>query len=131
LSRGMGTQANMSLSVFTLFSLPGLLLMALWLVGADAKAILSSSVSSASSGGGAHRRQHHMHHPHEEVVVSTSLGAIRGVKQAYDGHVVRAFLGVPYARKPAGRRRFGQPEMVEPWEGELIADRLARTCHFR
>jgi len=89
-------------------------------VAVDAKAILSSSTTNA------HRQ--HMHH--EDVVVKTSLGVLRGVKQSYAGHVVRAFLGVPYALKPTGARRFAKPEMVQPWEGEFIADQPARTCVY-
>jgi carboxylesterase type B len=33
--------------------------------------------------------------------------------------IQKIILGVPYAKKPLGVRRFAVPEMIEPWEGEF------------
>jgi hypothetical protein len=66
----------------------------------------------------------------DDIVVRTSLGAIRGVEQHHDGVRVRAFLGVPFAKKPTGIRRFTKPEMINKWEGELLATEPARTCTY-
>ncbi|CAD6186195.1 unnamed protein product [Caenorhabditis auriculariae] len=63
-------------------------------------------------------------------VVHTPLGTIRGVGQSFDNAKVSAFLGVPYAKPPLGSRRFGRPEMIERWTGELEARSLAKTCYL-
>ncbi|KAI1728324.1 carboxylesterase family domain-containing protein [Ditylenchus destructor] len=48
----------------------------------------------------------------------------------FDGAPLKAFLGVPYAQKPVGTRRFAIPEMVTAWEGEFLANTAARTCYY-
>lgn len=48
----------------------------------------------------------------EDVVVRTNLGAIRGIEQHFDDTRLRVFLGVPYAKKPTGIRRFTKPVHV-------------------
>lgn len=47
--------------------------------------------------------------PQEDVVVRTGLGAIRGFEQQFEDTRLRVFLGVPYAKKPTGIRRFTKP----------------------
>lgn len=47
--------------------------------------------------------------PSDDVVVRTGLGAIRGFEQYFDDTRLRVFLGVPYAKKPSGIRRFTKP----------------------
>ncbi|CAD5206550.1 unnamed protein product [Bursaphelenchus okinawaensis] len=57
----------------------------------------------------------------DHLIVQTALGTLKGVGQSFNGQNVRAFLGVPYAKKPTGSRRFALPEMVGPWEGDAGA----------
>ena len=66
----------------------------------------------------------------DEAVVHTKLGVLRGVEQRFDNIRIHAYLGVPYAKKPTGSRRFGKPEMVEKWvdQGELEVKSFGRTC---
>lgn len=47
------------------------------------------------------------------VVVSTSAGALRGVRSAG----VDSFLGVPYGAPPVGARRLRESVPAEPWRG--------------
>ncbi|CAD5209443.1 unnamed protein product [Bursaphelenchus xylophilus] len=72
------------------------------------------------------RNVHHGDH----LAVRTSLGVLRGVEQTYNGRRIRAFLGVPYAKKPTGSRRFSLPEMVGPWEGEMLVQEPSNTCYY-
>jgi len=51
------------------------------------------------------------------IVVDTTHGRIEGVQT--DTH--QFFRGIPYAAPPLGQRRFGPPELPEPWTG-------VRTC---
>ncbi|VDK42709.1 unnamed protein product [Anisakis simplex] len=67
---------------------------------------------------------------HDDAIVHTKLGTIRGVQQKFEDAVVNAYLGVPFARPPIGSRRFALPELIEPWQGELEARKLARTCYI-
>ncbi|KAI6222188.1 Carboxylic ester hydrolase [Aphelenchoides besseyi] len=66
----------------------------------------------------------------DDVVVKTALGAIRGLEQHYDGVRIRAYLGVPYAKKPTGMKRFARSEMISRWEGELLARQPTKTCSY-
>jgi hypothetical protein len=82
--------------------------------------------------------------PSDDVVVRTGLGAIRGFEQNFDNTRLRVFLGVPYAKKPSGIRRFTEPvdlilstliinilkEMIGRWEGELLATEAVKTCVY-
>ncbi|KAI6182087.1 Carboxylic ester hydrolase [Aphelenchoides bicaudatus] len=68
--------------------------------------------------------------PQEDVVVRTGLGAIRGFEQQFEDTRLRVFLGVPYAKKPTGIRRFTKPEMIGRWEGELLATEAVKTCIY-
>lgn len=51
--------------------------------------------------------------PAEDVVVRTNLGAIRGFEQYFDDTRLRVFLGVPFAKKPTGIRRFMKPASLQ------------------
>lgn len=51
---------------------------------------------------------------HAEPVVTTTQGAVRGLRQD-DG--TAAFLNIPYAAPPLGAGRFAPPEPHEPWDG--------------
>ncbi|KAH7730129.1 acetylcholinesterase [Aphelenchoides avenae] len=66
----------------------------------------------------------------DDAIVYTPLGAIRGIEESFNDVKIRAFLGVPYAKVPTGNKRFALPEMVERWDGELIARRPATTCYY-
>ncbi|VDM97418.1 unnamed protein product [Thelazia callipaeda] len=72
----------------------------------------------------------------DEAVVYTKLGIIRGIQQnlqclqRFEDTYVNAYLGIPFAQPPLGRRRFALPEMIEPWQGELEARKLAKTCYI-
>lgn len=66
----------------------------------------------------------------DEAIVYTKLGIIRGVRQKFENTYVDAYLGIPFAQPPIGSRRFGLPEMITPWQGELEARKLARTCYI-
>jgi para-nitrobenzyl esterase len=46
-------------------------------------------------------------------IVATTAGPVRGATEAG----VRRFLGIPYAAPPVGKRRFVEPQPVEPWAG--------------
>uniref|UniRef100_A0A1I7VY31 Carboxylic ester hydrolase n=1 Tax=Loa loa TaxID=7209 RepID=A0A1I7VY31_LOALO len=68
--------------------------------------------------------------PKEEPVVRTKLGIIRGIQQQFGDTFVNAYLGIPFAQPPLGSRRFALPEMIKPWQGELEAQKPARTCYI-
>ncbi|MFE4368357.1 carboxylesterase/lipase family protein [Streptomyces sp. NPDC056835] len=51
------------------------------------------------------------HHP--DPVVTTALGAVRGLRQG----ATTAFLNIPYAAPPLGAGRFAPPRPHEPWDG--------------
>ncbi|VDO17739.1 unnamed protein product, partial [Brugia timori] len=59
----------------------------------------------------------------DETTVRTKLGIIRGIQQQFDDTFVNAYLGIPFAQPPIGNRRFALPEMIEPWQGELEAQK--------
>lgn len=61
--------------------------------------------------------------PERTEPVSTSLGLVRGVKNA-EGDV-EVFAGIPYAKPPVGELRWREPEDPEPWDGVLEADSFA------
>ncbi|VDO39881.1 unnamed protein product, partial [Onchocerca flexuosa] len=63
-------------------------------------------------------------------VVHTKLGIIRGLQQKIDNTFVNAYLGIPFAQPPINNRRFALPEMIQSWQGELNAQKLARTCYI-
>ncbi|KHN70682.1 Acetylcholinesterase 1 [Toxocara canis] len=67
---------------------------------------------------------------HDDAIVHTKLGIIRGMQQKFEDFIVNAYLGVPFARPPIGSRRFALAEMIDPWQGELEARKLARTCYI-
>ena len=58
------------------------------------------------------------------TIVRTAYGLVRGTIQG-DAH---AFLGIPYAAPPTGRRRYRAPEPPQPWEGERDATAYGPVC---
>ncbi|MFE6997085.1 carboxylesterase/lipase family protein [Microbacterium sp. NPDC057659] len=47
----------------------------------------------------------------EAPIVMTDCGPVRGIRRQQDA----AFLGIPFAAPPTGKRRFLPPQPVEPW----------------
>ncbi|MFD5215372.1 carboxylesterase/lipase family protein [Microbacterium sp. NPDC058345] len=60
-------------------------------------------------------------------VVRTVEGPVRGLRRSGD----LAFLGIPYAAAPTGRRRFLAPQPVEPWTEVLDATAYGATPQRR
>ena len=60
----------------------------------------------------------------ESVVVATSLGQVRGVRESGVLH----FRGMRYAEPPVGERRFLAPLASGPWAGTLDATRFPDRC---
>ncbi|KAI1726920.1 carboxylesterase family domain-containing protein [Ditylenchus destructor] len=58
------------------------------------------------------------------------MSKVKKTSSTFDGAPLKAFLGVPYAQKPVGTRRFAIPEMVTAWEGEFLANTASRTCYY-
>jgi para-nitrobenzyl esterase len=58
------------------------------------------------------------------AVVRTETGDVRG--REHSG--ARAFLGIPYAAAPAGKRRWLAPGPVRPWAGVRDATRFGPSC---
>jgi para-nitrobenzyl esterase len=56
----------------------------------------------------------------DEVVATTAYGKLRGARE----NGVSAFLGVPYAGRVSGDRRFRRPAPLAPWTGVRDALRL-------
>src|SRR5512138_990143 len=56
----------------------------------------------------------------DAVVATTAYGKLRGARE----NGVSAFLGVPYAGRVSGDRRFRRPTLLEPWTGVRDALRL-------
>ncbi|WP_313479727.1 carboxylesterase family protein [Microbacterium sp.] len=61
-------------------------------------------------------------------VTQTVEGPVRGIRRP-DGSL--AFLGIPYAAPPTGRRRFQPPQPVVPWTEPLDATRYGPTPQRR
>src|SRR4051794_40935683 len=63
------------------------------------------------------------------VRVDTALGRIEGLQR--DRH--QAFLGIPFAQPPTGKRRFGAPAPAQPWSGvratQTFADSSIQGTH--
>lgn len=60
----------------------------------------------------------------DSVVIGTSLGQIRGVREEDVLH----FRGVRYAEPPVGERRFLAPLASGPWEGTLDGTSFPNRC---
>ncbi|KAJ8266216.1 hypothetical protein GJAV_G00127840 [Gymnothorax javanicus] len=64
------------------------------------------------------------------LTINTLLGKVKGVRlPVRDGGNVTAFLGIPFAEPPVGKRRFQRPEPKKPWPGILDAGSYPNTCH--
>ena len=58
------------------------------------------------------------------TVVRTTQGLVRGTVQGS----IHAFLGIPYAAPPTGRRRYRAPEPASPWDGKRDATAYGPVC---
>src|SRR5437763_6957920 len=58
------------------------------------------------------------------IEIDTRLGRVRGIQHGGG----QAFLGLPFALPPTGRRRFAPPEPCGPWTGTYDATALAARC---
>ncbi len=65
-----------------------------------------------------------------DLIVATRLGHVQGVRLSVPdrSHVI-AFLGIPYAEPPIGKRRFKKAEPKKPWNGILEAKDYSNTCY--
>ena len=64
----------------------------------------------------------------ESPIAPTAEGPVRGIRRP-DGSL--AFLGIPYAAPPTGRRRFQSPQPVTPWTEPLDATAYGPTPQRR
>ncbi|HTN56365.1 MAG TPA: alpha/beta fold hydrolase, partial [Microbacterium sp.] len=64
----------------------------------------------------------------ETPIAQTAAGPVRGIRRP-DGTL--AFLGIPYAAPPTGRRRFMPPQPVAPWIEPLDATQYGPTPQRR
>lgn len=66
-------------------------------------------------------------------IVMTDKGPVRGLPYSlpeFGGISGTAYLGIPFAEPPIGRRRFRRPEPVQkPWTHVLNATKLPNTCY--
>lgn len=64
-----------------------------------------------------------------DLTVTTHLGRVRGIRMPVPdkGHVI-AFLGIPYAEPPLGKKRFRRAEPKEPWAGIFDASSYPNAC---
>lgn len=62
-----------------------------------------------------------------EIVVPTRYGKVRG-REVDGADGVAAFLGIPYAAPPFGRRRLRPPQPPAPWDGERDAFAFGPTA---
>ena len=63
-----------------------------------------------------------------DEIANTAEGPVRGIGRA-DGSL--AFLGIPYAAPPTGKRRFQPPQPVTPWTEPLDATTYGPTPQRR
>jgi para-nitrobenzyl esterase len=81
---------------------------------------LSSSAITLASALGVARSGHTLRSRRDETVVETTHGKLRGARDSG----VSAFLGVPYAGRVSGDRRFRRPAPLAPWTGVRDALKL-------
>src|SRR5690349_22940562 len=84
------------------------------------RTFLASSSMTALGALGVARSGIAIRRGHDDTVVETTHGKLRGARD--DG--VSAFLGVPYAGRVSGDRRFRRPAPLERWTGVRDALRL-------
>jgi para-nitrobenzyl esterase len=74
---------------------------------------LSSSAITLAGALGVARPGYGARRTRDETIVATAYGKLRGARE----NGVSAFLGVPYAGRVSGDRRFRRPAPLAPWAG--------------
>ncbi|XP_061566052.1 acetylcholinesterase [Cololabis saira] len=65
-----------------------------------------------------------------DLVVQTRSGYVRGVRRTVlDRGYVSAFLGIPFAEPPIGKRRFRPAEPKRQWSGVFDASQYPNSCY--
>ncbi|TWW63685.1 acetylcholinesterase [Takifugu rubripes] len=65
-----------------------------------------------------------------DLYVQTLAGRVRGVHlPVSDRSYVTAFLGIPFAEPPVGKRRFRHPEPKRQWSGLYEANAYPNACY--
>uniref|UniRef100_A0A4W6E765 Carboxylic ester hydrolase n=1 Tax=Lates calcarifer TaxID=8187 RepID=A0A4W6E765_LATCA len=65
-----------------------------------------------------------------DLIVQTRAGRVRGIRLPVpDRSYVTAFLGVPFAEPPVGKRRFRRAEPKRPWTGVYEANTYPNACY--
>lgn len=66
----------------------------------------------------------------EDLIVQTRAGYVRGFRlPVSDRSYVSAFLGLPFAEPPVGKRRFRRPEPKHSWTGVYEANAYSNACY--
>lgn len=63
------------------------------------------------------------------VELSTSAGRLIGLNQNIQQTSLNVFLGIPYAEKPIGDKRFSRPIIKEPWTYTINATTQPNSCY--
>nr|XP_019955814.1 PREDICTED: acetylcholinesterase [Paralichthys olivaceus] len=65
-----------------------------------------------------------------DLIVQTRIGRVRGIRMPVpDRSFVTAFLGIPFAEPPVGKRRFRRAEPKRPWTGVHEANAYPNACY--
>lgn len=65
-----------------------------------------------------------------DLIVQTRTGRVRGIRMPVpDRSFVTAFLGIPFAEPPVGKRRFRRAEPKRPWTGVYEANAYPNACY--
>uniref|UniRef100_A0A8C8MBA5 Carboxylic ester hydrolase n=1 Tax=Oncorhynchus tshawytscha TaxID=74940 RepID=A0A8C8MBA5_ONCTS len=65
-----------------------------------------------------------------ELIVTTRAGSLRGIRlPTPDRSHVTAFLGIPFAEPPLGKKRFCKAEPKKPWSGVFDASSYPNACY--
>lgn len=65
-----------------------------------------------------------------DLYVETLTGRVRGIHLPVpDRSYVTAFLGIPFAEPPVGKRRFRHPEPKHRWSGLYEANAYSNACY--
>lgn len=65
-----------------------------------------------------------------DLIVQTRSGRVRGIRLPVPDHgYVTAFLGIPFAEPPVGKRRFRPAERKHPWTGVHDAKSYPNACY--
>lgn len=65
-----------------------------------------------------------------DLIVQTRTGPVRGTRLPVpDRSYVTAFLGIPFAEPPVGKRRFRRAEPKRPWTGVYEATAYPNACY--